>query len=74
MRTRITCNGRVTHAGGHNYLWRNAELVYDGNTVLFIGEHFEGTWSRGSFDARDKLVAPGSSTPMCIPAIAPRTG
>ena len=58
MRTRITCGWLVAHAGGHHTLWRNAELVYDGNTVLFIGEHFEGAVDR-EIDARDKLVAPG---------------
>jgi 5-methylthioadenosine/S-adenosylhomocysteine deaminase len=58
MRTRITCGWLVAHAGGHHTLWRNAELVYDGNTVLFIGERFEGAVDR-EIDARDKLVAPG---------------
>jgi 5-methylthioadenosine/S-adenosylhomocysteine deaminase len=58
MRTRITCGWLVAHDGGHHTLWRNAELVYDGNTVLFIGERFEGAVDR-EIDARDKLVAPG---------------
>jgi 5-methylthioadenosine/S-adenosylhomocysteine deaminase len=57
MRTRISCGWLVGHAGSH-HLWRNAELVYDGNTVLFVGERFEGTVD-AEIDARDKLVAPG---------------
>ena len=35
-----------------------AELVYEGNAVLFVGERFEGAVDR-EIDARDKLVAPG---------------
>jgi 5-methylthioadenosine/S-adenosylhomocysteine deaminase len=58
MRTRITCGWLVGHAGNHHTLWRNAELVYDGNTVLFVGEGFEGAVD-AEIDARDKLVAPG---------------
>ena len=58
MRTRITCGWLVAHADGHHTLWRNAELVYEGNTVLFVGERFEGVVDR-EIDARDKLVAPG---------------
>jgi 5-methylthioadenosine/S-adenosylhomocysteine deaminase len=38
MRTRITCGWLVGHADGHHTLWRNAELVYEGNSVLFVGE------------------------------------
>ncbi|HSJ40379.1 MAG TPA: N-ethylammeline chlorohydrolase, partial [Xanthobacteraceae bacterium] len=58
MRTRITCGWLVAHAAGHHTLWRNAELVYEGNAVLFVGERFEGAVDR-EIDARDKLVAPG---------------
>src|SRR6201991_430103 len=58
MRTRITCGWLVAHADGHHTLWRNAELVYEGDTVLFVGERFEGTVD-GEIDARDKLIAPG---------------
>ena len=42
MRTRITSGWLVAHAAGHHTLWRNAELVYEGNAVLFVGEGFEG--------------------------------
>jgi cytosine/adenosine deaminase-related metal-dependent hydrolase len=58
MRTRITCGWLVGHADGHHTLWRNAELVYEGNAVLFIGEHFAGEVNH-EIDARHKLVAPG---------------
>src|SRR5271170_8219115 len=58
MRTRISCGWLVAHADGHHTLWRNAELVYEGNTVLFVGERFEGPVDH-EIDARDKLVAPG---------------
>ncbi|HZP77828.1 MAG TPA: chlorohydrolase family protein [Pseudolabrys sp.] len=58
MRTRITCGWLVGHANGHHTLWRNAELVYEGNTILFIGERFDGGVDH-EIDARDKLVAPG---------------
>jgi 5-methylthioadenosine/S-adenosylhomocysteine deaminase len=58
MRTRITCGWLVAHSNGHHTLWRNAELVYEGNAVLFIGDHFEGVVDH-EIDAHDKLVAPG---------------
>ncbi|MGA7490454.1 MAG: hypothetical protein WBW74_26330 [Xanthobacteraceae bacterium] len=58
MRTRITCGWLVGHADGHHTLWRNAELVYEGNTVLFVGERFAGEVDH-EIDALDKLVAPG---------------
>jgi 5-methylthioadenosine/S-adenosylhomocysteine deaminase len=58
MRTRISCGWLVGHSGRHHALWRNAELVYEGNTMLFVGERFEGAVD-AEIDARDKLVAPG---------------
>src|SRR5713101_6103643 len=58
MRTRIACGWLVAHADGHHTLWRNAELVFEGNTVLFVGERFEGRVDR-EIDARDRLVVPG---------------
>jgi 5-methylthioadenosine/S-adenosylhomocysteine deaminase len=58
MRTRISCGWLVAHADGNHTLWRHAELVYEGNTVLFVGERFEGLVDH-EIDARDKLVAPG---------------
>src|SRR3954451_5585396 len=58
MRTRITCGWLVAHADGHHTLWRGAELVYENNSVLFVGERFAGEVDR-DIDARGKLVAPG---------------
>src|SRR5947208_8250394 len=58
MRTRVQCGWLVGHAGGRHTLWRNAELVYEGSTVLFVGERFDGT-VECEVDARDKLVSPG---------------
>jgi cytosine/adenosine deaminase-related metal-dependent hydrolase len=58
MRTRLTCGWLVGHANGHHTLWRDAELVYQDNTVLFVGERFDGAVDR-EIDARGKLVAPG---------------
>jgi 5-methylthioadenosine/S-adenosylhomocysteine deaminase len=58
MRTRIKCGWLVGHAGGHHTLWRNAELVYEGNSVLFVGERFDGPVDK-EIDAGGKLVAPG---------------
>src|ERR1700733_10015790 len=58
MRTRISCGWLVGHAGEHHTLWRNAEIVFEGNTVLFVGARFDGAVDR-EIDARDKLVVPG---------------
>jgi 5-methylthioadenosine/S-adenosylhomocysteine deaminase len=58
MRTRIACGWLVANEDGHHTLWRNAELVYEGNSVVFVGERFEGRIDH-EIDARDKLVAPG---------------
>ena len=54
MRTRINCGWLVGHDQGRHTLWRNAELVYEGNTVLFVGERFEGSVDH-EIDAHDKL-------------------
>jgi 5-methylthioadenosine/S-adenosylhomocysteine deaminase len=58
MRTRIRCGWLVGHANGHHTLWRDAELVFQDNTILFVGERFAGEVDR-DIDARGKLVAPG---------------
>jgi 5-methylthioadenosine/S-adenosylhomocysteine deaminase len=58
MRTRIFCGWLVGHADAHHTLWRNAEIVFEGNTVLFVGARFDGAVDR-EIDARDKLVVPG---------------
>ena len=58
MRTRIRCGWLVGHANGHHTLWRDAELVFQDNTILFVGERFAGEVDR-DINARSKLVAPG---------------
>jgi 5-methylthioadenosine/S-adenosylhomocysteine deaminase len=58
MRTRIFCGWLVGHADAHHTLWRNAEIAFEGNTVLFVGARFDGAVDR-EIDARDKLVVPG---------------
>jgi 5-methylthioadenosine/S-adenosylhomocysteine deaminase len=58
MRTRITCGWLVGHGETGHVLWRNAELVYEGSKVIFVGEKFEGEIDR-EIDASDKLVTPG---------------
>jgi 5-methylthioadenosine/S-adenosylhomocysteine deaminase len=58
MRTRISCGWLVGHDRTGHVLWRNAELVYEGNTILFVGETFEGEVD-AEIDATDRLVMPG---------------
>jgi cytosine/adenosine deaminase-related metal-dependent hydrolase len=58
MRTRIRSGWLVGHTNGHHTLWRDAELVFQDNTILFVGERFDGDVDR-DIDARGKLVAPG---------------
>jgi hypothetical protein len=43
MRTKIQCSWLVGHVGNGHVLWRNAELVYEGTQIVFVGERFEGT-------------------------------
>jgi 5-methylthioadenosine/S-adenosylhomocysteine deaminase len=42
MRTKIICGWLVGHDSRGHVLLRNAELVYEGNTILFVGENFPG--------------------------------
>jgi 5-methylthioadenosine/S-adenosylhomocysteine deaminase len=58
MRTKIVCGWLVGYAGGGHVLWRDAELVYEGNTILFVGDRFEGRVD-SVLDARRQLVTPG---------------
>jgi 5-methylthioadenosine/S-adenosylhomocysteine deaminase len=58
MRTRISCGWLVGYADGHHTLWRNAELVFQEDKVLFVGERFAGPVDR-EIDACNKLVGPG---------------
>ena len=72
MRTKIEATWIVGYARGHHALLRDAELVFEGNRIAHVGKGFEGHVDQ-VIDAKGKLVSPGSSTPTCIPATAPRT-
>ena len=58
MRTRISCGWLVGHGERGHELWRNGELVYEGDKVVFVGEKFDGAVDR-EIDARERLVTPG---------------
>src|SRR6516165_11518408 len=58
MRTKIQCGRLVGYAGSGHVLWRDAELVYEGTQIVFVGERFDGTADQ-VIDAGGKLVIPG---------------
>src|SRR5258708_38972092 len=58
MRTKIQCGWLVGYAGSGHVLWRDAELVYQGTQIVFVGERFDGTADQ-VIDAGGKLVCPG---------------
>src|ERR1700731_4378785 len=58
MRTKIQCSWLVGYVGNGHVLWRDAELVYEGTQIVFVGERFEGTADQ-VIDAGGKLVIPG---------------
>lgn len=58
MKTRIRASWIVGHEGGAHRLWKDAELVYEDDKVLFVGTAFEGETDR-TIDATGKLVCPG---------------
>jgi 5-methylthioadenosine/S-adenosylhomocysteine deaminase len=58
MRTKVTCGWLVGHERDHHVLWRDAELVYENDRIVFAGKRFEGTADR-EIDARGRLVCPG---------------
>src|SRR5271170_6821729 len=58
MRTKITCDWLVGHENGRHVLWRDAELVYEDDRIVFAGKRFEGSTDH-EIDARDRLVCPG---------------
>jgi hypothetical protein len=41
MRTKIQCSWLVGYVGNGHVLWRDAELVYEGTQIVFVGERFE---------------------------------
>jgi 5-methylthioadenosine/S-adenosylhomocysteine deaminase len=58
MRSKIQCGWLVGYSGNGHVLWHDAELVYEGTQILFVGERFDGTVDT-VIDARAKLVVPG---------------
>ena len=58
MRTKIECGWLVGHSGIGHVLWRDAELVYEGPEILFVGQDFAGDVDQ-VIAARSKLVIPG---------------
>jgi cytosine/adenosine deaminase-related metal-dependent hydrolase len=58
MRTRISCGWLVGHDSRGHILLSNADLVFEGNTILFVGENFPGEVD-AEIDAADRLVIPG---------------
>ena len=58
MRSRVTCGWLVGHDNGRHVLWRDAELVYENDRIVFAGKSFEGSVDH-EIDARGQLVCPG---------------
>jgi len=58
MRTKISCGWLVGFESGGHVLLRNADLVFEGNTILFVGENFPGDVDI-VVDAAERLVIPG---------------
>src|SRR5262249_14565295 len=58
MRTRIACGWLVGYEQDRHVLGRAAELVFEGDRILFVGKRFEGTVDQ-EIDARGRLVSPG---------------
>src|SRR5258708_477593 len=58
MRTKISCGWPVGHDARGHVLLRNGEVVFEGNTILFVGESFSGDVDK-EIDAADRLVIPG---------------
>ncbi len=58
MRTRIRASWIVGYEAGSHRLWRNAELVYEDDNILYVGQRFDGDAGK-TIDATGKLVIPG---------------
>ena len=58
MTTLIDGGVVVGYRDGGHVLMRGGQVVYDGNTILFVGRHYDGAVDE-RIDARDKLVIPG---------------
>ena len=58
MRTKINCGWLVGHDGRGHVLWRDAQLVFEDDKILFVGEKFDGEVDH-TIDAAERLVIPG---------------
>jgi 5-methylthioadenosine/S-adenosylhomocysteine deaminase len=58
MRSKVTCGWLVGHDNGRHVLWRDAELVFENDRIVFAGKRFVGRVDH-EIDARDHLVGPG---------------
>jgi cytosine/adenosine deaminase-related metal-dependent hydrolase len=58
MKTRVRGRWVVGHAGNSHCLIRDGEVVFEQDTILFVGRGFEGAVDR-EIDASSMLVAPG---------------
>ena len=58
MRTKMSCGWLVGHVDGRHVLWRDAELVFEDDRIIFAGKRFEGTVEH-ELDASRHLVCPG---------------
>src|SRR5271163_3745012 len=58
MRTKISCGWLVGHDTRGHVLWRNGELVYEGSTIVYVGDKFPGE-ADAEIDAAERLVIPG---------------
>jgi 5-methylthioadenosine/S-adenosylhomocysteine deaminase len=58
LRTKMNCGWLAAHENGHHVLWKDAELVFEGDRIIYAGKRFEGAADR-EIDARHHLVTPG---------------
>jgi 5-methylthioadenosine/S-adenosylhomocysteine deaminase len=58
MRTRVKGGWVIGHDNGHHTLIRDGEVVYEGDTIVFVGRDFSGGVT-DEIDGTGMLVAPG---------------
>jgi cytosine/adenosine deaminase-related metal-dependent hydrolase len=57
-RTLLTARWVVGHVGGRHCLLEHGEVVYEGNTIVFVGHGFPGEITR-RIDHGQALIGPG---------------
>ena len=57
-RTRLSSEWLVGHDGKGHVLWHRGEIVWEGNTILFVGQSFDGRVDE-EMDGSGRLVIPG---------------